>query len=187
MSPTCATPIGWEELVAYWAGDLEAAELDRLDEHLMSCGACTAASARVATVTEAMRGLIAPFIDRARVERLRARGLRIVDNLISPDERRPVVYEPATDILLHRLRALDLSAAVRVSMKVSDEDTGNVLLEEPSVPFDAGSGEVLVACQRHFAAFPPNIVVEVRTHTASGAERVARYPIPHVFQLSAKL
>jgi hypothetical protein len=27
---------------------------------------------------------------------------------------------------------------------------------------------------------PPNIVAEVRMHDASGAERVARYPIPHI-------
>jgi hypothetical protein len=41
---------------------------------------------------------------------------------------------------------------------------------------------VIIACQRHFEAMPANIVAEVRTHDPAGVERVARYPIPHVWQ-----
>ena len=185
MSPTCATPLAWDELVAYWANDLDPAELDRLDEHLMGCGVCTAESERVAFITEAMRALIPPFVDHARLAALQARGLRITDNPLLPEERRTVIFDATTDILLHRLGGLDLSGAERVSMRVSVEETGDVLLDEPSAPFDRNSGEVLVACQRHFASFPPNIVVEVRTHRG-GAEQVARYPIPHVFDMSAE-
>jgi hypothetical protein len=32
---TCDAPIGWEALVAYWADDADAAETDRVDEHLL--------------------------------------------------------------------------------------------------------------------------------------------------------
>jgi Putative zinc-finger len=181
MSPTCKAPIAWDDLVAYWAGDLAPEALDRLDEHLMGCGACTAASARVSTITETVRALIPPIVDHARIAALRARGLRIVDNRLLPNERRTVRYELDTDILLHRLGGLDLSGAERVSLKITSEGTGAVLLEEPSAPFDRESGEVLIACQRHFASFPPDILVEVRTYAVSGAETVARYPIPHVF------
>lgn len=184
MMRTCAAPIPWDQLVAYWAGDLEPTELDRVDEHLMSCGVCTAESARVSSVTEAVRALIPPVVDHARLAALRARGLRIVDNPLLPDLRKEVHFGPETDILLHRLGGLDLLAAERVSIEFSVEATGDVLLSEPSAPFDRASGEVLIACQRHFAAFPPNIVAHVRTHDASGTERVARYPIPHVWKLT---
>jgi hypothetical protein len=54
-----------------------------------------------------------------------------------------------------------------------------------NVPFDRDSGEVLIACQRHFVAFPPTIVAEVRARDATGSTRAARYPIPHVFERRA--
>jgi hypothetical protein len=45
---------------------------------------------------------------------------------------------------------------------------------------------VLLACQRHFAAFPPNIVVEVRARDMEGSERTALYFIPHTFARRAE-
>ena len=184
MTAACATPLAWEELVAYWAGDLEPAELDRIDEHLMGCGVCSAESAGVSAITETVRRkLIRPIVDHAQLAALRARGLRVTENHILPGERTPVVFAlQATDVLLHRLGGLDLTGAKRVSVQISVEETGHVALVEPDVPFDRDSGEVLIACQHHFAAFPPNIVAEVRVHDASGAERISRYPIPHLFQ-----
>lgn len=188
MTAACATPLAWAELVDYWAGDLEPSELDRLDEHLLGCGACAEQSARVSAVTETVRGLIPPFVDHARMVAFRARGLRVKDNPIQPGSRTPVVFNvQATDILLHRLVGLDLSAAERVGIQVTFEETGQVALEEPDVPFDRDSGEVLIACQRHFAAFPPNIVAEVTVHHAAGRARVARYAIPHVWEEVARL
>ena len=184
MSAACATPLGWEELVAYWAGDLEPTEVDRLDEHLMGCGVCTAESARVAALAAAMRGFIPHILDHAMVAALRARGLRITENPLLPDERRPVVFGLDTDVLLHRLRGLDLSAVERVTMRITVEETGALLHEAPSPPFDRDSGEILIACQRHFASMPPNIVAKVRMRDAAGAERVARYPIPHIYASS---
>ncbi|MDB5215304.1 MAG: hypothetical protein JWO86_3231 [Myxococcaceae bacterium] len=183
-SGTCATPIAWDELVAYWAGELDGSDLDRLDEHLMGCPTCTAESARVSAVTEAVRALIPPVIDHARLESLRATGRPMRDNVVHPDDRRSVVFEAATDFLIHRLR-FDLSRAERVEVRVSVESTGAVLLVEPHAPFDRDSGEVLIACQRHFAAMPPDIVIEVRAHDAAGIESIARYPIPHVYQRRA--
>lgn len=172
----------WEDLVVYWAGDLELAAVDRLDEHLIGCGVCTAESARVAALSEAMRTFIPPLLDHATLASLLARGLRITENPLLRDERRTVVFPLDTDLLLHRLGGLDLSAVVRLSMRIIVEETGDLLFEDPSAPFDRDSGEVLIACQRHFAGMPPNIVAEVRMRDALGAEQVARYPIPHLYQ-----
>ena len=38
-----AHPVPFETLVAYWADDLSADEVDGVEEHLMSCAACSAA------------------------------------------------------------------------------------------------------------------------------------------------
>jgi hypothetical protein len=93
-----------------------------------------------------------------------------------------VVFRADTDLLVHRLGGLDLTHAANVGITLSVEETGHVMIAEPSVPFDRDSGEVLLACQAHFASFPKNIVAEVRTRDQTGAEQTARYVIPHTFE-----
>jgi hypothetical protein len=181
VSDTCGA-VTSEEIVAYWADDLPAADVDRLDEHFMGCAACAEASARIAVLAEAMRTIIPPVVDHAALAALRARGYRIRDNPLQPGERKPAVFEATTDLLIHKLAGLDLTEATNVALLLTVEETGDVLLDDPSVPFDRDSGEILIACQQHFARFPPNIVAQVHVHGAAGAESVARYPIPHVFE-----
>ncbi len=183
MTPSCETPLSWEELVAYWAGDLPAARTDAVDEHLMGCGPCSESSARVAAITETLRELIPPVIDHAALARLRAGGARIVENPLLPGERRTVIFPPGVDLLIHRLGGLDLSDAQSVSVTVTAETTGQVLMADPRAPFDPASGEVIIACQRHFATMPADIVVDVRAFDAAGIERRALYPIPHRYEL----
>ncbi len=57
--PTCPSPLTWETLVAYWAGDLPPEEEEAAELHLMSCAACTRESQRVSQVTEAVRTSVA--------------------------------------------------------------------------------------------------------------------------------
>lgn len=185
MSATC-NELSPEQLVAYWAGDLAPADVDRLDEHLMGCAICSAASARISEVTEAVRALISPFADHATLDALRAKGHRICENPVQPDDRRVVVFRTDTDLLVHRLEGLDLSKAASVGVVITVEETGDVLLAEPNVPFDRDSGEVLIVCQPHFALLPPNVVAEVRSRDATGSERLVRYAIPHVYEPRAR-
>ena len=184
---TCAHPIAFEALVAYWAGDLPGQEEDALDVHLMGCSDCTASSERVAGIALSVRALIPPLVTSSQVAKLRARGLRVEENPMVPGERKAVVFRRQVDVLLHRLRGLDLANASEVSVSVRDEDTGNVIYEEARAPFDAEHGEVLVACQRHFASFPPNVLIEVRALVPDGEPKLAQYMIPHFFETAAPM
>ena len=84
--------------------------------------------------------------------------------------------------MLHRLGRLDLSHATRVGVAVKVEETGDILFQTDDAPFDREAGEVVIACQRHFSAFPPNIVFEIRSYDASHGEmRAAVYVVPHTF------
>jgi hypothetical protein len=57
------------------------------------------------------------------------------------------------------------------------------MLEEPFAPFDRERGEVLVACQQHFAELPPDVVFDVRVIPRGGPPaRDVRYVVPHLFQ-----
>jgi hypothetical protein len=181
VNERCQSPIAFDALVAYWAGDLEAAESDAVEEHVMGCESCSAASSRVAAIAVAMRAQIPPIVSREVVADLRERGVRIVENPVRPGERKQVRFAPDVDVLLHRLGGLDLARATRVGVTISVEETGDILFETDDVPFDREAGEILVACQKHFRVFPPNVKFDVRCRDDSGDERVATYAIPHVF------
>jgi Putative zinc-finger len=179
MSSTCRQAISWDELCAYWADDLASSDLERVEEHLMSCAACSDESARVESIARAVRELLPPIISHEKLVELHAGALRVRENPIAPGERKVAVFSPDLDLLVHRLGGLELRKARRVRVTISVEETGDVLVEVPEAPFDPESGEILVACQRHFAALPPNIVVEVRADDAAGV----RFAIPHQFQV----
>jgi Putative zinc-finger len=182
MSNPFVHPLSFETLVAYWAGDLSPEETDAVDAHAMGCATCTTASERVAAITEAIRTALPPVISTRELASLRARGLRVEENRIFPGQRVPVVFRGDLDLLIHRLGGLDLSRAERVHVTASAEETGQILSETPRAPFDAASGEVLIACQRHFAALPPNIVFDVAVIEAGGARASTRYAVPHSFE-----
>ena len=178
---SCTAPISTDVLVAYWADDLEQEAASSLEEHLFSCASCAAECERIGAVVRGIRELIPPVVTREQVEALRARGLRVVENPVTPGPRQPCVFGDGVDILLHVLHGLDLSRAETVHVTISDEDTGTVMVEARNVPFDPTTGEVLIACQRHFASFPPNVAFDVRTREASGIEHSTRYLVPHGF------
>lgn len=54
-------PLSWETLVAYWAGDLDVADQEAAELHLMGCATCTAQSERVAAVAQGIRASPAPL------------------------------------------------------------------------------------------------------------------------------
>ena len=177
-----ACPLPQELLIDYWSSELSPPELERVEEHLMSCARCSAESARVAAVAHALREMIPPLLTGAHLAALRARGLRIVETSFSPGERHPIVFEPDVDLMIHHLGGLDLARATSVDVTLRVEESGDVLFDLPGAPFDPTTGELLLACQRHFAVFPPNLLVEVRAREPSGSERRATYLIPHEFR-----
>lgn len=182
MNGSCAHPLSFETLVAYWAGELPSDETDAVDAHVMGCAACTRTSERVALITEGIRATISPCISRRALDALRARGLRVEENLVRPGERRPLTFRTDVDLLVHRLGGMDLSHTERVHVRVSVEETGALINENPAAPFDAAAGEVLIACQHHFSALPPNIVFEVSTVAAGASKVAATYTIAHHFE-----
>ncbi len=177
---SCNASIPWADLVQYWAGDLVDTEVDRIDEHLMSCATCSAEAARVAAVVTALRELVPPVLSRASLQSLQARGVRIRENAFNPG-RKAVNFPRDVDLLIHRLTGFDLSGAVRVRVAARRESTRELYVEDPNAPFDVHEG-VLVACQRHFAELPPDVLLEVVAIDTAGVERTAAYSIPHTFE-----
>jgi hypothetical protein len=181
MSAHCARPIAFEELAAYWTHDLTQERSDELEEHFFACDSCARASERIAAMVEAFRTVVPPLLRQADVERLRARGVTIVENPMLPGERREVLFPAGVDVLLHSLTGLELGESTRVSFTLSVEGTDRVLMHIADAPFDRDAGAVLVACQMHFADLPHDTVAELRTFDAQGRETVHTYTILHRF------
>lgn len=177
------THLSFEDLVAYFAGDHPGEET--LEEHLFGCDACSREASRVAAITETLRAEIPPVLDASRLATLRARGLRVVENELRPGDRLTLEFPQQVDILLHRLAGLDLTSAETVAVRIVAESTGRTLVEVADARFDRSAGAVLIACQRHFAAFPPDTLFEV-TVRGAGEQRIERYSVHHVFQTSAR-
>jgi anti-sigma factor RsiW len=177
---SCSAAIPWADLVEYWAGDLDAAATDRVDEHLMGCATCSAEAGRVAAVVNALRELVPPVVTRAALTAMRARGARIRENAFVPGQA-PAVFPSDADLLIHRLGGFDLSGAVRVHVAIRRESTRELFAEVADAPFDAKEG-VLIACHRHYASLPTDVLVEVSAFDAQGASRLAAYSIPHIFE-----
>lgn len=179
---TCSNAIAWDTLVDYWAGELDDASTETVEDHLFGCADCTAAAARVAAVTEAVRAALPPAVTRRHVERLRASGARIRENDFTPGDRREVQFDAGADLLIHRLGGLDLTGAERVALRITSESTGALVAADDAITFDAAEGAVLVACQRHYAALPHDTVMEVSVHAGAAPPRRATYTILHAFE-----
>jgi anti-sigma factor RsiW len=181
-SGTCATPIAFEQLVDYWTSELDAAAIDAIEDHVFACARCAAEMERVHGLVGVFREHLPPLISNEQLEELRAKGHVIVETTFEPGVRRGVTFEREYDFMIHHLAGLSLGGATRVSVTVRIESTGDVVHVEPFAPFDRERGEVLIACQKHFAMFPPDVVFDVRVHAASGSmPKVSTYSIPHVF------
>jgi hypothetical protein len=96
-----------------------------------------------------------------------------------PGQQTEVTYPAPGSLLVHRLSGLDLVRARRVDVKLETAAGAPLgLLED--VPFDADHGEVLLACQAHYAEmFPPDVVVVLRAEGTAGPDQVARYSVLH--------
>lgn len=180
---TCDEPLGFQEIVDYFAGELDEGGASRVEEHLFGCARCSHETERVARIVAAVRSASPPFLSESDLAGLKAQGLRIEENAFVADQRKEAIFRDGVDVLVHHLTGLDLQGADRLSVRVLVESTGALLFEDHFIPFDRDRGEVLVACRRHFDIFPPDIIFEVRAHRASGPGAVARFYVPHAFEV----
>ena len=166
-----------QQLIEYWAKEVDD---PALEDHLFECEACTLEMERIQRVVSVFRDSLPPVISSEQVAELRSAGLVVEDNAFLPGQRKEVTFTGKLDVLVHRLTGLALSDATRVGVTVRSE-SGGVMHEDPFAPFDRDRGEVLIACQRHYAVFPRDIAVDVRVYRAAGEPDLATYSIPHIF------
>lgn len=177
---TCAIPISFETLVAWWTGELADNDGMRVEEHIFACDSCATAAARFAKLAAGLRQQIPPIISHAYRDRLLAKGSRIRFTPVDAGVNARALFSLDVDLLVHVLRA-DLSRAERVDVEVVIRGSEPILCE--AVPFDAKSGEVLVCCQRHFQHMgPPDLIFRLHAIEAGQRRLVGDYPVFHEFR-----
>jgi hypothetical protein len=176
---SCTTPITDENLVAYWANDLQDAISSDIEEHLFACDVCQQRLERIARITQPFRMGPPPVISRGELDLLHAQGLKIAENTFAVGVRKEARFEAHLDLLVHHLAGLDLTDAERVDVDVDRGDT-EVMYQDKFVPFDAERGEIVIACQRHFGPFPADVVFHVHVHRRAAPVTTASFYVPHV-------
>ena len=179
---TCSTPTHFETLVALWAGDLGPEAAESVEQHLFSCDVCSATSDRLGRLVTGIRQIIPPVLSHAHRDRLAAAGLRLRHTPVESGVEVDAHFTRDVDLLVHVLQG-DLGRAERVDVEVHDEQ-GNPLFQFPHVPFDSDSGEVLIACQRHYQSMesvPGDPVFRVYAIEGGARRPVGSYLVRHHF------
>jgi hypothetical protein len=180
MSTTCREPVPFETLAALWAGELASDESEKVEEHLFGCDHCAAASDRLGKLVAGLRQIIPPVISHAHRAGLIARGLRIRLTPVDPGVEVDAYFTADVDLLVHVLKA-DLTGAERVDVELLDP-AGVARLQLAHVPFDTATGEVLIACQRHYqddGALSSDPVFRLQVYQGGVKREAGRYFVRH--------
>jgi hypothetical protein len=180
----CPSPIGFDEAVDYWAGDLPAAEEGRIEEHTFTCADC----ARELATAGALAGGVAVAVREGRLHavvtddllnRLAADGARIrMFTLDGPGVVACAVW-PDDDLVVSRIRAdfAGVDSVTIVTRRASGEEIGRL----SDVPVRPGQREILNAFSAaHLRALPASrVLVSVTAQVAGGERPLAEYTLEH--------
>jgi len=115
---SCASPLSWETLVDWWAGDLDEAAGSSVEEHVLGCEVCSAVASRVAATAEALRTMVPPVVGPERLAGLARAGVRILENPIAPGQTSDFHFPRNTDLAVHVLGGLLLRSGARVEVTI---------------------------------------------------------------------
>ena len=179
MKQTCGKPIPLGGLLDYLKGELPESDDQELESHLFRCAICSSEAERLAGLLTSIADAAPTILSPSRFAGLEREGRIERINEMTPGQTAEVLFPESGRLLVHRLGGIDLSRARRIDLEVSAEG-GEAVWHLEDVPFDADRGEILVACQSHFAElFPPDIVFSVEVASADQQEEIARYTVHH--------
>lgn len=180
----CPAPIGFADVVDYWAGDLAPAEEDRLEEHVFTCAECARELAAAETLARDIRsvargGRLISVVTDSILNRLAADGVRIRTFTLEGEDVVPCAVWTDDDLVVARIRAdlAEVDSVTIVTRQASGEEIGRL----SDVAVRPGQREILNA----FSAAHLRNLPQTRVHitvTAQGGSRegtIAAYTLEH--------
>lgn len=148
---TCAKPIDYEKLTAWWLGELQD---ESIEEHLLACAHCAKRAEDLAACAQGIKaviqdGRLAIALTPGFLEHLKNEGYRIREYPAGPGETIHCTIRAEDDAVLSRLKA-PLAGASRVDALHSVDLGGRTERRRvEDVPFDPQAGEVLLMPSSH--------------------------------------
>jgi hypothetical protein len=180
----CATPVPFEDLVAWWLDEVHGEREERIDEHLLGCGDCAGTLERIAAIGGAIRhlaerGAVRTVVSAAFVERLAASGVRVHEYRVPRNGGVRCSIAPDDDVAIARLQA-PLAGVAKLDLLLLD-DKGSPGERLADIPFDADAGEVVVAPQvAKLRALPASTVrMRLVAVDTAGERLVGEYTFHH--------
>jgi hypothetical protein len=154
VTVTCANPIGYETLVAYWLNEVPAQDEAALEEHLLACAHCSARLEQLAALAAGVRAAA----ENGRVSLVVSGGF--VEAMQRPGESVNCTIGADDHAVVSRIRA-PLAGVKRLDLVLAS-DRGEQEQRMADIPFDAASGEVIVIPQAAWLKTMPAFTMRMR-------------------------
>ena len=180
----CPAPIGFADVVDYWAGELTRADEDRIEEHVFTCADCArelaAAEALARGIAAVAReGRLHSVVTDAILNRLAADGVRIRMFTLEGTGIVPCAVWADDDLVVSRIRA-DFAEVDSVTI-VTRQASGDEISRLSDVAVRPGQREILNAFSAaHLRTLPATRVHVIGTaQIGSGERTLAEYTLEH--------
>lgn len=134
----CRSPLDWDDLLAYWLGELDADSAAPIEEHYLGCDVCSRRLEQLARLARGVRTVAgssgvnmvvtAPF-----VRRLSEQGLQVREYHVPPNGSVNCTVTPEDDVVVAHLE-MPPSDAARLDL-VTLDSAGEALLRQEDIPF----------------------------------------------------
>jgi len=185
ITPACKAPIGLAVLLEYWLGELDAAAGERIDEHLLGCGECSAGLAELVGLESGIRsafrhGLVQAFVTDDFIKRLGDQGIRVREYRVPCNGSVNCTVTPDDEFVTARLEA-PLGGVRRLDaiFSTSTGEYADQVLHD--IPFNPASGAVVLATKMTQLRAMPSQQFRVRLMAVdpSGERVVGDYTFNH--------
>jgi hypothetical protein len=180
----CDAPIGFAEIVDYWAGDLTAQEEERVEEHVFACAGCGEALATGEALARgiaalAREGRLHAVINDSILNRLAADGVRIRTYTLEGSGVVPCAVWADDDLVVTRIRA-DFSGVDAVTI-VARQASGAEISRVADIAVRPGQREILnaVSASRLRQLPATRVSVTVTAGLGSDERTIAQYTLEH--------
>lgn len=166
------------ETIGGWSvGELSAADNEAFEEHWFSCERCLPKSERMLALVAFLRTMTPTFLTPSRRQQLEAAGpLPVVPIAVGGEGE---LHFDGRERGMWVFRA-ELSGIDRVDADFLDE--GAKFKSFVDVPFDAGRGEIALACRTQYRVMGPARFTVRLTGTAAGETKpIGDYVVHHFF------
>ncbi|MEJ2361214.1 MAG: hypothetical protein P8Z75_07275 [Gammaproteobacteria bacterium] len=145
---SCQSPLAWDELLAYWLGELDNDNAAHIEEHYLGCAQCSRRLEQLAALAQGIGELarssgVNMVIDDSFVAQLRKDGLQVREYRVPPNGSVNCTITPEDNFVVGRLE-VPLAGVQRIDLLSRFSfDEKETRLED--VPFVADSDGVLFA------------------------------------------